>query len=172
MVVVQVTFVNEHGVEEAGIDGGGVFKEFMDTLTKRAFDGDLFKQTPDHLLYPNPLSEMAYPIDHLGRFEFLGRVLGKALHESILVEPQLALFFLQRLVGKLNEVDDLYSMDPELYRNLMSLKAIKAKGGDVADLSLTFEVVTQDQAGRTKVSRMVWKRRREEWILWSIVTSK
>jgi ubiquitin-protein ligase E3 C len=31
---VQITFVNEHGVEEAGIDGGGVLKEFMDSLTK------------------------------------------------------------------------------------------------------------------------------------------
>ena len=35
---IQVTFVNEHGLEEAGIDGGGLFKEFMDTISKRAFD--------------------------------------------------------------------------------------------------------------------------------------
>ena len=26
----QVTFVNQHGIEEAGIDGGGVQKEFFD----------------------------------------------------------------------------------------------------------------------------------------------
>ena len=34
----RVTFVNEHGIEEAGIDGGGLFKEFMDTINKRVFD--------------------------------------------------------------------------------------------------------------------------------------
>ena len=35
---IQVTFVSEHGTEEAGIDGGGVFKEYMDAITKVAFD--------------------------------------------------------------------------------------------------------------------------------------
>jgi hypothetical protein len=57
------------------------------------------------------------------------------------VEPQFALFFLQRLAGKLNETDDLYSLDPELYRHLTALKRLKREG-NVADLSLNFEVVT------------------------------
>ena len=30
--------MSDLGTEEAGIDGGGVFKEFMDALTKQAFD--------------------------------------------------------------------------------------------------------------------------------------
>jgi len=34
----KVTFVNEHGLEEFGVDGGGLFKEFMDTVAKRAFN--------------------------------------------------------------------------------------------------------------------------------------
>ena len=34
---VQVSFVNQHGAEEAGIDGGGVFKEFLDDLIKDGF---------------------------------------------------------------------------------------------------------------------------------------
>lgn len=48
---VQVTFMNQHGVEEAGIDGGGVFKEYMDLLTKRAFDPQyaLFLATEDQV---------------------------------------------------------------------------------------------------------------------------
>jgi len=33
-----VTFVNELGVEEAGIDGGGIFKDFMENITRAAFD--------------------------------------------------------------------------------------------------------------------------------------
>lgn len=149
---VQVTFVSDLGTEEAGIDGGGVFKEFMDALTKRAFDPQyaLFRVTPDHLLYPNPLSELTLGPDHLQHFAFLGRVLAKALYECILVEPQFALFFLQRLGGKLNETDDLYSRDPELYRHLMSLKRLArggggGEGGDVRDLALNFEVVTEDE---------------------------
>jgi hypothetical protein len=76
---VQVTLVSDLGTEEAGIDGGGVFKEFMDTLARRAFDPQyaLFRATPEHLLYPNPLSALAVGEDHLRHFEFLGRVLAK-----------------------------------------------------------------------------------------------
>ena len=48
---IQITFTNKHGVEEAGIDGGGVFMEYMDLLTKRAFDPQyaLFLATEDQV---------------------------------------------------------------------------------------------------------------------------
>ncbi|XWS08452.1 hypothetical protein CRYUN_Cryun40dG0003700 [Craigia yunnanensis] len=43
--LIRVTFVNEFGVEEAGIDGGGIFKDFMKNITRAAFDVEygLFK---------------------------------------------------------------------------------------------------------------------------------
>merc|ERR1719491_2475195 len=34
----QITFVNQYDQEEAGIDGGGVFKEFLDDLIVQAFN--------------------------------------------------------------------------------------------------------------------------------------
>ena len=42
----------------------------------------------------------------LEHYEFLGRVLGKALYESILVEPQLRLSFLNQLLGNPNSLED------------------------------------------------------------------
>jgi ubiquitin-protein ligase E3 C len=33
-----VAFINEHGEEEAGIDGGGIFKDFMENITRAVFD--------------------------------------------------------------------------------------------------------------------------------------
>ena len=30
----RIKFVDEHGMEEAGIDGGGLFKDFMEHLVK------------------------------------------------------------------------------------------------------------------------------------------
>lgn len=33
-----MSFINEHGEEEAGIDGGGIFKDFMENITRAAFD--------------------------------------------------------------------------------------------------------------------------------------
>ncbi|KAI9980729.1 hypothetical protein PInf_010048 [Phytophthora infestans] len=138
---VKVTFVNEQGLEEAGIDGGGVFKEFMDSLTKSAFSPEygFFLETEEHLLYPNPGAR--YIVDTrkevLDRYRFLGRVLAKAVYENILVEPQFAAFFLNKLLGKFNYIDDLHSLDPELYKSLMRLKHYD---GNVEDLALTFSV--------------------------------
>ena len=36
--IIRVTFVNEYGLEEARIDGGGMFKYFMEKITKTTFD--------------------------------------------------------------------------------------------------------------------------------------
>lgn len=38
LVQIRITFINEFGVEEAGIDGGGIFKDFMESVTRAAFD--------------------------------------------------------------------------------------------------------------------------------------
>ena len=47
-----MSFINEHGEEEAGIDGGGIFKDFMENITRAAFDVQygLFKVSAFFLL--------------------------------------------------------------------------------------------------------------------------
>ena len=93
---VQIQFINHDGLEEAGIDGGGVFKEFLNTLVKAAFDPQygLFNATAERQLYPNPNAHVA-STNHIRMFEFLGRVCGKAMRENILVELPLCSFFLR-----------------------------------------------------------------------------
>lgn len=56
---VQVEFISEQGFQEAGIDGGGLFKEFMDDFAQLIGDPELglFVATSEHLLTPNPASE-------------------------------------------------------------------------------------------------------------------
>ncbi|KAI4964438.1 hypothetical protein ZWY2020_005801 [Hordeum vulgare] len=127
---IRVSFVNEHGVEEAGIDGGGIFKDFMENITRAAFDVQygLFKETVDHVLYPNPGSGLVHE-QHLQYFHFLGSLLGKAMYEGILVDLPFATFFLSKLKEKSNFLNDLPSLDPELYRHLLFLKHYK---GDVS----------------------------------------
>lgn len=53
---ISISFIDEFGLVEAGIDGGGVFKEFLTALSREAFDvnSGLFLSTRDQLLYPNP----------------------------------------------------------------------------------------------------------------------
>lgn len=114
---IQITFIDKFGTPEAGIDGGGVTKEFLTSVTNEAFKSDqgfpLFQENDQHLLYPNPvaveqrrelLRQWGYlersaewneqVRDLLRRFEFLGRVIGKCLYEGILVDVHFAPFFL------------------------------------------------------------------------------
>jgi len=45
---VRVRFLNAHGVEEPGVDGGGLFKDFLGALVAEAFDAnaDCSKRPP------------------------------------------------------------------------------------------------------------------------------
>lgn len=127
---------------EAGIDGGGVFKEFLTSLVLQAFNTNygLFMNTSDHLLYPNP-HQFAQERTQLKHYEFLGRILGKALYEGILIDAAFAGFFLSKCLGQVNYLDDLPSLDPELYRGLMFVK--NYEGNFEKDLSLNFTVADE-----------------------------
>ncbi|KAF1946041.1 E3 ubiquitin-protein ligase NEDD4 [Clathrospora elynae] len=116
---IQITFMDQFGTPEAGIDGGGVTKEFLTSVTNRAFMPtkhiDMFVENDQHLLYPNPaaVEEHKEALRQAGlrenspefriqvsvllqRYEFLGRIIGKCLYEGILVDVNFAPFFLRK----------------------------------------------------------------------------
>ncbi|KAH8114432.1 HECT-domain-containing protein [Phellopilus nigrolimitatus] len=150
--LVEITFVDLFGNEEAGIDGGGVFKEFFTSLCKEVFDTDrgLWLATKKNELYPNPHSYAKEP-HSLDWYRFIGRILGKALYEGILVDVAFAGFFLAKWLGKQSYLDDLASLDLELYNGLLFLKNYD---GNPEDLSLTFAVV-EDNFGVAKTIDLI-----------------
>ncbi|XP_059481924.1 ubiquitin-protein ligase E3B [Neocloeon triangulifer] len=154
--VIRVRFVNEQGLFEAGIDQHGVFKEFLEETIKRVFDPslNLFRTTADERLYPSPTS--ALQDNHLQLFEFVGRMLGKAVYEGIVVDVPFASFFLSQLLGSQHQayyssIDELPSLDEELYR---SLTYIKHHQGDVSELDLNFSI-DQDYLGKLETFELV-----------------
>ncbi|CAJ2504810.1 Uu.00g122040.m01.CDS01 [Anthostomella pinea] len=166
---IQITFVDQFDQAEAGIDGGGVTKEFLTSVTSEAFmpgpDGHkLFVTNAQNLLYPNPTAfddraellracgfteggfEWKHSMGNLAqRYEFLGRIVGKCMYEGILIDIAFASFFLlkwssgQSTYYRAN-LNDLRDLDPELYQGLISLKNYS---GDVADLALDFTITDQ-----------------------------
>lgn len=154
----EIVFIDQWGMEEAGIDGGGVFKEFLTSLTREVFDTDrgLWQATDQQELFPNPQS-YARESDQLAWYAFLGRVLGKALYEGILVDVRFASFFLSKWLGRkgmshLDDLASLNSLDSELYRGLIYLKNYV---GDVeADLSLNF-TVSDEEFGVQRVTELI-----------------
>ena len=164
---IQITFVDEFDIPEEGIDGGGVTKEFLTSVTnevlKPSGSSDFFVENEQRLLYPNPsiiderrellhaagVKPTTEITELLRRYEFLGRIVGKCLYEGVLVDIHFAPFFLLKwaLTGgstsATNEthyrasINDLRDMDESLYQGLLSVKNYP---GDVRDLDLSFEI--------------------------------
>ncbi|CAG9114782.1 unnamed protein product [Plutella xylostella] len=131
--VVRVRFVNAQGLDEAGIDQHGVFKEFLEETIKRVFDPELnlFRATSEERLYPAPTS--ALQDNHLQLFEFIGRMLAKAVYEGIVVDVPFASFFLSQVLGQTQQalyswIDELPSLDRDLYRSLTYIKHFQLAG--------------------------------------------
>ncbi|KAL6988296.1 E3 ubiquitin-protein ligase upl7 [Sarracenia purpurea var. burkii] len=146
---IHVSFVSESGLPEAGLDYGGLSKEFLTDITKAAFAPDygLFSQTStsDRLLIPNTAARFLE--SGIQMIEFLGRVVGKALYEGILLDYSFSHVFVQKLLGRYSFLDELSTLDPELYRNLMY---VKHYDGDVKELSLDF-TVTEESLGKRDI---------------------
>ena len=150
---IRVEFVSELGMAEAGIDRTGVFKEFLEEVVKKAFDADrgLFVHTSSQRIQPSPTSELADP-NHVRLFEFVGRMLGKALYEGIVLDLPLADFFVAKFLGKINSLDELPSLDKQLHS---SLDHLKRYDGDVEnDLCLSF-VVDEEAFGERRTVELI-----------------
>ena len=134
----RISFINECGLREAGIDQDGVFKEFLQETIKQILDPkfNLFQVTNEQQLYPSPSSYFVE--DHLQMFEFAGKLIAKSIYEGQVVEVDFAPFFLRQLIGYRTQyfsfLDDLATLDKDLYKNLNSIKHDE----NVADLELTF----------------------------------
>ncbi|KAI1374401.1 hypothetical protein F4677DRAFT_166501 [Hypoxylon crocopeplum] len=169
---IQITFVDQFDQPEAGIDGGGVTKEFLTSITDEAFkpgsDGhNLFVTNSQNLLYPNPTAfdQLAESLryykysesdarwresmtDLAKRYEFLGRVVGKCMYEGILIDKSFAGFFLLKwsASGHGSMFDHRINLNDlrDLDPELyQGLINLKNYPGDVLDLSLDFTVTDQ-----------------------------
>jgi len=112
---IQVQF---HG--EEGVDAGGVGKEWYTALAREIFNPNyaLFIQAGGKACtyHPNPMSYVNP--DHLRFFKFIGRVVGKAIHDSQNLEAWFTRGFYKHMLGKKVIPADLEAFDPEYFSNL------------------------------------------------------
>lgn len=99
----------------------------------------MFKTTSENRLYPSPTSYLQE--NHLQLFEFVGRMLGKAVYEGIVVEVPFASFFLSLVLGQTQQalyscMDELPSLDKELYRSLTFIKHFEVKITYIRDIEI------------------------------------
>uniref|UniRef100_A0A915BTW7 HECT-type E3 ubiquitin transferase n=2 Tax=Parascaris univalens TaxID=6257 RepID=A0A915BTW7_PARUN len=160
---IRVQMVNWVGLDEAGIDGGGIFREFLAELAQTALDPSrgFFATTHDHLLYPNPLAQFLYPSNFQDHFYFIGRIIAKLIYEGQLAETRFADFFLAQWLGSSGDsvldLEYVKSYDPLVYNNLKFLKCCPRE--EVDALELDFSVII-DNLGATE---FLEGRFEEEW---------
>lgn len=149
-----IIFIDDFGEKEKGIDSGGLFKEYFTSLSKIVFNPNygLFSVTETQLLYPNPnvknILGLKSDYDVSLYFEFVGKILGKALYEEIVIQPQFPSFFLNKMLKNYCFINELPSLDYELHKNLLFLKEYQ---GDIQDLCLTFETSNDNNQNQNQI---------------------
>ncbi|RHY47231.1 hypothetical protein DYB38_002462 [Aphanomyces astaci] len=123
---------------EEGIDAGGVTREWYTILAREIFNPNyaLFTSAADSPTFqPNPLSFVNK--DHLSYFEFVGKVIGKAIADGQLLDAHFTRSFYKHMLQLPLSYSDMEAIDPEYYRNLHS---ILDNPIDALGLDLTFSI--------------------------------
>ena len=126
----KVVFIGEEAVDE-----GGVQKELFMLITRQLFDPKfgMFKYSKEtRTFWFNPSS------DDWIEFELIGKILGLAIYNGIILDVQFPFVVYKKLMGKKLTFEDLCTSFPSLG---IGLKQLHKYDGDVEDLCLTFEVL-------------------------------
>jgi len=142
-----ITFRNE-----AGVDAGGLSREFFGILAKEIFNPDyaLFTSTEDGCTFqPNPNSSINP--DHLSYFRFVGRIVGKAVADGFLLDAHFTRSLYKHMLGLKPTHHDMEAIDPDYYRNLKTILEYS-----LADIGLDLTFSIEDHSfGRSQVIDLV-----------------
>ncbi|XP_042508612.1 E3 ubiquitin-protein ligase UPL2-like [Macadamia integrifolia] len=131
-----------HFQGEEGIDAGGLTREWYQLLSRVIFDkGALLFTTVgnESTFQPNPNS--VYQTEHLSYFKFVGRVVGKALFDSQLLDVHFTRSFYKHILGVKVTYHDIEAIDPGYFKNLKWMLE-----NDISDvLDLTFSIDADEE---------------------------
>ena len=139
-----------HG--EEGVDAGGVTREWFQVLAKQMFDPNyaLFNPVASDrtTFHPNPLS--AINPEHLTFFKFIGRIIGKALYESRVLDCHFSRAVYKRMLSKPVSIKDMETLDLDYYKSLVWMLE-----NDITDIiTETFSVETEE-FGEAKIVDLI-----------------
>ena len=140
-----ITFIDKLGQVEQGVDAGGLYKEFMFKLSEEAFYNKLgfFEESQMGLLIPTRDALHANKsYNYNSAYEFLGFIVAKCIIDDIKIYPNFSPVFLNNILEIENSFIDLKIYDPELYKNLVTLKTYE--GNVENDLGLYFSITIEE----------------------------
>ncbi|CAI5712080.1 unnamed protein product [Hyaloperonospora brassicae] len=131
----RVDFVNE-----VGVDGGGILREWLHLVCSELFRGDsgLFALTSSaaHQGYWINRTATEKTAEQLQTYVFVGKLLGKILLEGLLLNVRLSIPLLKHILGVPVKLSDLYLLDETVHSSMMWI----LENDDTAALSLNFTI--------------------------------
>lgn len=125
-------------VQEPGVDSGGLTREWFQLVSEQLFDpasGLWVSSSINQMCVGiNPDSANACTGDHLVRYRFAGRLIGRALFDQHVIAGHLVPFLYKHLLGWPLTLQDLAELDEEFYDSLEKLRNIE----DISTLCLDF----------------------------------
>jgi len=144
-------------IGEAGIDAGGLAREWFQLVTEDIFDGNrgLWQSSEGNqmCMQINPASKYIFD-DYLVYYRFLGRVMGKALFDRQLVAGHMVQYIYKHMLAWPVMFKDLETVDEEYYNNLKQLQQLHDSGEDLEMLCLYFST-TQEMMGTKEEVELV-----------------
>lgn len=142
--------VRFHG--EDGVDAGGVSREWFQILTRDMFNPNYALFTPvssdKTTFHPNKSSHVNE--EHLRFFNFIGRVIGKAVYEQKLLDCYFSRAMYKRILGKRVSVKDMESHDPDYYKSLVWMLE-----NDITNVSFETFSVEEEEFGVKKIYDLI-----------------
>jgi E3 ubiquitin-protein ligase HUWE1 len=127
---------------EAGVDAGGITREWYQVLSRQMFNPDyaLFLPVASDKTTFHPNRTSWVNPEHLSFFKFIGRVIGKAIYDNCFLDCHFSRDVYKSILGRSVSLKDLETIDLEYYNSLMWMLE-----NDITDVIIeTFSVETED----------------------------
>ena len=139
-----------HG--EEGVDAGGVTREWFQVLSRQMFNPDYALFIPvasdRTTFHPNKLSKINE--EHLRFFNFIGRIIGKALYEGRALDCHFSRAVYKRILGKTVSIKDMETLDLDYYKSLLWMLE-----NDITEIITETMSVETDDFGVTEVVDLI-----------------
>jgi hypothetical protein len=122
---------------EEGADYGGLTREWYLVLSREMLNPDIGLFVPSQgsklAFQCNPASDVIFASDNFVHFRFVGRIVGKALYDNMLLDAHFTRAMYKAMLRLPISLSDVQDTEPEVFKSLHWLLH-----NDVSDLDLTF----------------------------------
>jgi E3 ubiquitin-protein ligase HUWE1 len=109
---------------EPGVDAGGLTRQWFEEVARALFAGNfgLFGPTPNRRCSQPLAASGQLQDDHCKYFNFAGKIVARAMIESVPIDAHMTTAFLKQILGRRPTLRDLEEIDPGLYNSLLWLQ--------------------------------------------------